>query len=97
MHGSIATHRKQQTSAFHNRTTNARLHLDGARRQNKFRRHLAAFKRVANPSQISLGPPRTGNRIHEHNAFIFAEKFGKVFHAFVMLTNTAATVNFKRA
>ena len=55
------------------------------------------IKRTTHPSQIPLSTTHAGNRIHEHNALRFSEKFGKVTHWFVMLTNVAAAVNFKRA
>src|ERR1700753_1008016 len=70
-----------------------RLHLGGAAGNNKLRRHLHPFKRLANAHQVAPRAPGARHGIHKYNALCLAQKCGKVTHEFVMLTNATSAVN----
>jgi hypothetical protein len=89
----ISTQGKKQPRALRHRVANARFRFRRAAGNHKLRCDLHAFKRSANSSQISPSAPRARGCIHEHNTFRFVEKFGKVTHEFVMLTNANTDVN----
>jgi hypothetical protein len=54
------------------------------------------LERTPHLSQIPLGAPRTGTRIHKDCALCHSKKFGRIAHEIVMLTNATAAVNFAR-